>query len=535
MPPKYLWVNKTALSDQLSHSAEEEAVNIRQHVQAARRDQARREWRGLPASTASTSRNALISQSLPAPLTLSWMWSDFNYNERRSLAYFELRTSSEWSGWADASFWTTLALPLCHQNKAIADSLAALAAIHESSETNEKDRCRQLQRQSLTHAQMAIGALAQSQPDHFLAIVSCLLFVCLCNVRQERGSFRLLRSGLRLLDEQANLSVQESHLIASYAGPLLRRLSSRDCTLCDLAASFALSLSKHRASSFSVPSSSPPSIPFSFVPLRRARDSLEAILKWGQHSLMGNDVYPTIELMATLTQLRREWESALDATPDSSASTFLLRAACIFGFILITTANSSFESIYDAYLNDFQTMTSLVEQAIASRSSRSQDMSFGIDGGLVDILGFVGSKCRDPLIRRRAAQLLIDADRFEGDRVASTSGDILQAQFAVEEKGLFVETCHDVPESNRRRLIRGEQYVGRREIDLFFARWPYDDESVVEKMSVPLQGCTGNTVEEVEIPDVIIAPGYAEFLDERETKRYYRVDLERFYFPIPRL
>lgn len=486
------------------------------------------------------------------PRTMPWMWQGLGSAQRSSLAFFELRTSRDWAGWQDAEFWTVLALPVSHQSRAVASSLIALSALHESMEAQDECYRTHLQRLSFLQGNEAIRALANTNLTYFEALVSCVVVLCFQNIQKSRSSFRLLRSGLKLLEERdGRVSHEEAYLIEAHVERLFDQLRCRPCRMGDPSAAFMLSVHRQRAGNPRTFLIHEPPVPLSFVTLVEARDCLQNILQWG-HDTVAHHPDPHLPspcFLESLHQLRRAWESALNSTlpqspatesPTAIKSRCLLQAACIFGVIIIETASTTHEIVYDKYLADFRTIVQLVEQATSSRRSHSEDVSFGIDSGLVDIVAFVGSKCRDPFLRRRALQVLFCGSRVEGDRIASIPGEILRVHIDLEERGLNVSSCHDVPETHRRRLVRGQQVFTRRRIELFYIASPYDPAlgATIEKGYVPLPG-PSQEVADIEIctdtPDAIFGSGYAAYLEDGETQQYFRLDLDRFYFPIPRV
>lgn len=496
-----------------------------------------------------TDRGSVHGASGSVPRSLPWMWQGLSSAQRSSLAFFELRTSRDWAGWQDAKFWTTIALPISHRNRAVAYSLIALSALHESMETRDECHRTRLQRSSILQGNEAIRALSTGNLSYFEALVSCVILLCFQDIQRIRGSFRLLRSGIGLLGEsKGRVTREEASLIEGHMHRLFDLLSCRSCRMAGPSAAFMLSVQRRRAGLLETIAIQKPQIPHSFVTLLEAKDYLLQVLQWGHDALALQSGLPSPApgLIETLRRLRRAWETALAFTYTgvlsnelsvSKRSAILLRASCIFGVVLIETASTTQELTYDKYLADFRSMVELVERATTSRQSHRQDVSFGIDNGLADIVGFVGSKCRDPFLRRRALQVLLCGSRIEGDRIASISGEILRVLIDLEEQGLDVSSCHDIPESRRRRLVRGAQLFRQRRIELFFASSPYDPTTgaAIEKRHVSLPDPPeGVTDTQTSTPDAIFGPGYAEYLDDGATQQYFRLDMDRFYFPMPK-
>lgn len=491
----------------------------------------------------SQSGNA-VSVELDVALTksLPWRWAGQSSTERRSLAFFQLRTSQEWSGWRDSHFWNVLALQVSQQSQGVARSLIALSALHERMEALGSVERQRLQHLSYEQSSKATAQLlAVSKLSYFEALVSCLIMICFHGLQRNPASaFVLLRSGTKLLHECGRPEVSswdERQVIDKTLRPLFDRLIFRHVGMGDPGGSFALSAERYRANKPISPEEAP-AVPPMFSTLEEARHGLQQILDWAHDHVPAREG-PTSSLetfLSTFLRLRDAWaialsQSNLSHSKESSRSLKLLKAASIFNAIIVEMVHCSDETAYDKYLADFEEMMSLVEAA------KLVSHSFGIDAGLLDIVAFTGTKCRDPHIRRRALRLLRSQSRLEGDRIASNPATILEALITLEERGLNVDSCHDVPGSSRRHLVCGQQHVAQRRIDLFYAS---ADGSVKERCSVSLAGATGPKLSgkpsaDAYIPDAIFGAGYASYLQDRQTGSYFRLELDRFYFYIPKV
>ncbi len=101
-------------------------------------------------------------------------------------------------------------------------------------------------------------------------------------------------------------------------------------------------------------------------------------------------------------------------------------------------------------------------------------ISFGIDSGAIDTLVFVAGRCRDPLIRQEAIDLLIQTDRTEGDLHGSTGSLILQKLVELEEDGAEITSASDILEDQCLRIWEDHQYWDAGSINVFFVKWPYN-------------------------------------------------------------
>nr|POE63722.1 hypothetical protein CFP56_04625 [Quercus suber] len=608
MAPDLFWVHKSSGSDALSRSAKLETTGIRRHVQTTRRANHKitssratvrsfeNDDRPGESKLQEQTQNAALSLALRPNTALGrmrmtevavssteprdrsgsrtkttsrmtravrlgelsklspsipWMWQSFRPDERSRLAFFELRTSQDWSGWQDAPFWKTLVLPLSHQSRAVARSLIALSALHESIEVADESYRSRLCYMSSSHGDRMIKEIASSDITYFEALVSCVIVLCFQSIQGSKSSFRLLRSGLRLLEQRKDrVSVGEEDLIRSHVRPIFDLLCCRPSRMGDLPGSLVLSVRHLRSQTVDGCRPSRPTVPAGFQTTLEARDCLQRILDWGHDTVepcYSHDP-SAYSFTQSLRQLRLLWETAVQTIPRQGTvlgssnidkASRLLRAACILGYILLQTFDTQQEVVYDDYLSDFDTILDLVEEAVSSPDSRSHDISFGIDGGLVDMIKFVGVKCRDPAIRRRALWMLCSRGRAEGDRIASTPGEILKIHIDLEERRFPVSSCEDVPESNRWRLLVGHQLFRERKIELFFIASPYEPgpDAIVEKRQISLPGPFEEPLDDSTssvTPDTIFGSGYVEYLDDRASQQYFRLDLERFRFLIPR-
>jgi len=479
--------------------------------------------------------------SVALPKTLQLLWHDFSASERSSLSFFQIRTSQEWSGWEDSSFWSVLALQVSQQSQTVARSLIALSALHESMEALngvERARLRHLSHEQSARATRAM--LAKSDISYLEALVSCLAMGCFHGLQHSQGSFVLLRSGLRLLlecDHSETASCEERQVVDLRIRPLFNRLLSRPATMVDMCKAFILSVERQRA----IPASDTvtiPLVPQKFNTLSEARDSLEGIMNWAHdsHPHPVNDISSRHTFLTQVHELKDLWHASLASSKFQKTarvvrSQRLLEAACLAAEIIIDTAHCINETAFDEYHDEFQEIMLLLEGAWSSGHN------FGIDAGHFDIAAFVGTKCRDPQIRRKALRLLQSENRLEGDRIAANPAKILEALIALEERGAQPATSHDVPERNRRRLACGQQYIVEGRIDLFYKS---SNGTLKETCCVSLAGSSAIKAsrkhpQRANIPDTIFGTGYAAYLEDRESMSYFRTELERFYFPIPRV
>jgi hypothetical protein len=535
MATKFLWISKDATSQNLSRSSRSEEAVIRRHVQRKRTERLAKKYHRMG--------------SLRPP-ALSAM-PDLRTTERRSLEYFVHRTAIEWSGWQDGAFWNGLALQASQQNLAIAHGLVALAAWHESSSTltSDPESASRLGRLAVVQHGMASELLSNSRSlNHSTSLISCVILASLQSYGGQYQEYRLLRAGEAILNEALMSvvpgadgdSMSATDQVSQEVRPLISRLQERLCMMGDMPAALARSARYHMSRRHA--RQDLPILPTTFGSLRDARDCLECILKWGHDHVVEAQNVPESwkDFHMQLVENIKLWEDGLDAITLSKAheesTVNLLKIAALNGMALLLTCCSPKETEFDLHNAVFRRIMALVMQ-IAGSYGRHGRVSFGIDCGLIDIVAFVGSRCRDSKIRRTALDWLRDSTRIEGQRLSSETGQIVQAWIELEERG---GTCQSVidPEAQRRRLLAGERYHAQHLTKVLFVSYPYDLASgaVVDEIWI----CTDDTgtayAENLSAssPDAIFSPGHAAFFDFKQNT-FHHLDTTNFYFPIPRV
>jgi hypothetical protein len=84
--------------------------------------------------------------------------------------------------------------------------------------------------------------------------------------------------------------------------------------------------------------------------------------------------------------------------------------------VILAAVQDPSEMVYDCYLPEFQYITSTCARLIRSQDDARMppNRRFAFEAGLVPPLHFTATKCRDPIIRREAIELLFSSPRQEG-------------------------------------------------------------------------------------------------------------------------
>lgn len=124
---------------------------------------------------------------------------------------------------------------------------------------------------------------------------------------------------------------------------------------------------------------------------------------------------------------------------ERQAAAVVLRLHIKGYFMALMSMIATDEMMYDTYHDDFAEMVHMAETLLQitsvllkSRSVRTSN--FWVDIGVILPLYFVGHKCREPIIRRRAISLLLNWPRREGVWDSIFAGRITEWAMTIEEK-----------------------------------------------------------------------------------------------------
>lgn len=590
-----LWVNKDSSSTHLSRSSKAETARIRAHVQhlsiqsRTRRKSApplRNHRKNSKAHVAdrrpsealvevkkeSQPENddaaTVIASGKPADIRilndgLTWLPAA-STEEKRSFFFFLKRTAQEWSGYRDVSFWNKLVPRASAAHKAIFHSVTALGALHESLESNPDSNQGQLQQLLWQQCSKAANAANSGQISHTVALMSCIILVCLQNLQSNPVAFQMLRTGANLVNDletkiangTLTLTPSEQTLLEDYLKPILDKLGTRYCFIVDLPSAFALHAAAKQTES--LPRTEQPELPDKFTSLLEARNSLESLANWCIiNTTSSNPQHAVFCAQKSLVKnLITRWDDLLEKIdssvykehPNLMVSKSLLKAAGMVTRILFDTLGSSEECIYDKHLDKFKEIVEIYDHVSqASRAKRRQKVSFGIDTGIVHTLAFVIGRCRDPKVRRDALNLMERDDHVEGDMRASTGMNVLNRLVQVEEAGRTITCQEEILEQDRVRIWEDQQFWHSGVVKIFFIRQPYDPQKgakfqeewapmpvrITEESNQPSSPAAKRSAD-LELPNVVFARGMAAFLDET-SGTYHRVTLSSFFLPMPRM
>lgn len=420
-----------------------------------------------------------------SPLTLLSLAPNLFFSEQewRCFEVFRTRSATELSSFFDSDFWCSVVLQISYTEPTIRHSMIALGSLYEtcfhSEGTLVSGKAEHSRQYALEQCNKAISLLKQHLSTKGFTSTEVTLLSCLLLTLFEtfQGNYESmlahLASGLKILrscspkaftPSSANAVTHASSFsIEECLVQFFTRLNNQATSFLD-----TRSLRLHLLSR-NITTGTCPSIPSFFAGLDDARLSLGEI-KWMFHvleiksqpqtqiSLPTGDVLNKSNPEAQLEQ----WASTFDRflrkrTPELSDSEMrevsLLRSHQLAASIMVSTATSTQETVYDSYTSQFENILHLSRYLSKGpiKSGAPQDTTlFSFDLGIIPPLYLTASRCREPSLRRQAIFLLRSPAWKEGVWDAILAARIAERLMAIEEEGLFpVASASDIPESSR--------------------------------------------------------------------------------------
>lgn len=360
-------------------------------------------------------------------------------------------------------FWTGVVPQICRTEPAVWDAMIAISGLfehpdqctdftllrarrlnsHHLSETQHEALAWYSRSISSIHSQIERG-----KADPYIAIISCVLFICIETVQgRMEEALQLYKQGVSLiLDLRSQVafggvSATKAALLEHTIIPLFLRLGTVSLTISGVQPSqlFALVEKETSASMFTSISSARSAITVLSTDVilfeREARVHLDIV---GGEAFVSRDM---LERKQSLQTRLNDWICAyksycqIVSAESSSSLTFepLLLTYHAAASISLSACLTSSEAIYDAHIADFVT---IVEQAdLTLRTSAGPDGSqppFTFEMGVGIPLFLTAMKCREPILRHRALRLLRQAPPMQGffkcTPVALLAGNLMKLE-----------------------------------------------------------------------------------------------------------
>ncbi len=384
---------------------------------------------------------------------------------------------------------------LSESEVSIKHQLVAIAATQEQYSDTEtgKNKAGSV---ATTHYGIALTMLADQSclPSLQIMLVSCLLSIALESVGYDtKNSFLHLQSGLKMVrqwkDEQQQKPSGDSEMdqvIRNYIEPIFAQLEATAAMTGDSG-----SAPRNEVENLHWKR---PQVPDTFADFSRAREKFFEIGYWvytlnKQYPLFRNDS-PQFK---DLDNLWDQWGAAFrtfteNIVPDAELEQL---EALVLGVHYRTHRTTcecqsmpETETVWDDHVEVLRESIQICAEVsqrneVYHASAKGFSTSFCRDPGILPPCWQIAVNCRDPIIRRRALKLMHDHHRRCGDSDDCSAAAIAQTVIDLEETGLMVTSCKDVPESHRVRLLEGDLTMPG-SLRLRYMRSPYVVSQVIE-------------------------------------------------------
>lgn len=408
--------------------------------------------------------------------------------ELRAIGFFHHKTAPSLSSYFDADFWTRLVFQMSYAEPSIRHAMVALGALHETRENgvrmvpslfpditpSSNDNPMALVRHpdsaneqfALNQYNKAIMHLSRrlnTESSTEVALLACILFVCIEFLRGDaEPAVRHFKSGMSIA--LATLSNSESkhakattQRIREHMLPFFNRIE-------------LLSTLFGNDASWDYPVELLDAVPDTFRNMRDARDSIVHLanisvrfIRYMKYRKYERFVLPDdVARKEAILRQYEVWEEVLDnmLLSDSISARDLdaaktLRIHQVVGSMWVRRSTEPTEMANDVGMKDFETAVSLAEaiQSIAGTCDQRKALdssTFLFDMEIVSPLYYVGTKCRHPVIRRRAINILKGTQRREGLWDSNMAAAITERIIELEEANLATLDGTELPEEEDR-------------------------------------------------------------------------------------
>ncbi|KAF2669050.1 hypothetical protein BT63DRAFT_455026 [Microthyrium microscopicum] len=414
----------------------------------------------LQISAGESNDNSPMEAQVGSPLELS-LFDIGGQKNNRALEFFHVQAAPIFSGYFYGKFWKQAIFHFGINDPALRTAMITLSSIFENECIIAKaDSGRELDRsfaleshnQAIRHL---MAYLEDPETNVLVALMTCILFVCIDFVRHDVMAARKnIRGGLQLLDAiRKNPKLfpsSELELLEDVIVPTITWLN--------------MGFSIFGTEVFSVSHLS--TIPDNLKPARQPAVNMEQSISQfveiaGIYITFSRTHIHTrylperpqeclveqLRIIVDLDQWRLEYD-ALVASTNSSLANFpggcspigvgLVHAAWYALRIWTEVSIMPSELLWDTYRSDFAHMLDLVANTISDRQRfpDAASKSFAFEMPIIPILHMVALKCRWPLLRRRAIDLLCTCPEREAMFQARYSRILCQHIMKIEEENL---------------------------------------------------------------------------------------------------
>ena len=390
--------------------------------------------------------------------------------ERHYLYFFNTQTAQALSGFFDSELWRRQLPQLSECEPVVRHATAAVSAAHERELALQQDPFGTTRRNNdrfiVYHYNEAIRHLRTylASPGGMtnLTLITCFLFVCL---EMLNGNFRQalnhLEAGLKIIQRTADQTIR------SYG-------TDRELLHLSLRLNIQLEMNGRPMVAFDLDSISPEEESTDKSPawsnISQARHALDRLMNRTLMFIRLAGIERTDRTHLEPQQLQliqafATWESAFKGLISKSRgpakgdprALLLLRMLYLVSWTWMKTCLSRQETVFDSYTSGFTEIVHCVAQVIDldavvdRKSTKSAPDMFTLETSIITGLYYTATKCRNPIIRRKAIRLLDQCTKQEGLWNKRVVVKIAQVVMDLEEENLSsVPVAERIPEDKDR-------------------------------------------------------------------------------------
>ncbi|KAJ5936594.1 hypothetical protein N7466_003044 [Penicillium verhagenii] len=350
----------------------------------------------------------------------------------RGLDFFHRSLAPKLDGQFDSQFWSKLVLQISHSEPSIRHAVSAISIIYrdvESSHPASYVAANPEAQKEWRTALRSLSARIQAHPNSTLVpLVCCLLFTCIEFLRGADESYLIhVQSGLNILaamrygsdaapgprgsNVSSDLNIIEDHIV-----PMFSRLN----VLCSLAGRLNPPVYTPTAKADSPHKDFSDSRQRLFeVSDKCIRFIHDAVPKAALFQIDVQDLVKQVKLQTRLDAWRGQLDELFErmqaaGNPAKEDALNILMVHYKVVYIWLRVCITAGELATDSYHADFEDLVHYAEQIAKPSVGMTTPQPLSFDMQTLGPLYFTALKCRDPIIRRRALEMLQLAPRREG-------------------------------------------------------------------------------------------------------------------------
>jgi cholestenol delta-isomerase len=430
-----------------------------------------------PKTLAQNDGGNVLQAIRPAPARIS---SPFLLNELEagSFEFFRAESIPQTNRLADSSFWNQYVLQIAHEESAVRHGIIALGALQRTYDFRDVKAptvAVSNYSKALNEAKDLVER-ATVTGDHTKVLVCALLFHCIETMLGDHVSAKThLRGGLRLLYDKGQPGGEVGESITN----TFWRLDFQAMTFWDVSAPYEfIPQTGERLRAIAVPSR--------FKSLNHAANNLMGLLHWMFYKF---DLFPEESWLVPeshttyLAEIKRSrasidvWYYTFEDYKSKHGTheiefrqkCALLKIYYLLASIQLRHSRIEPETEWDLFLPDFIQLLDLAEEFTAAESKIFAKGVASFEVGIVIPLFETAMRCRDPIQRRRALNLLRSSNRREGVWDSIGAAAVAERAITVEEEGLGeVMKAADVPDHKRISFLYPRAELATREVQATF-------------------------------------------------------------------